>query len=424
MDFVKQRLIIVFVVGWLAYGSTYFLRKPLGVIKSDMENELKFTKSELGLFDTALLLPYALIQIFLGTVGDKFGARKTFGICLILAGFSMITFGNWSSFNILAALLFLNGAFQSLCWATVNKGLGQWVADAQRNYIFGYFGTCPFVGGIIGTAFAVQLQLLYGWRLVHYIPSIICIGMGGLVLLLFKSPKELNTQVPDKESNVSNQKETKPLTSRELWAIPMVPEVSVTVFCLKVVRYAMYMWLPMYLQQYLNYSKTNAGMFSTMFEIGGIAGSATVGLCLKKFFDNKSLFGSTVGTFLSAVGLMIFMLTANWGTTVNSIVMIAVGFLNCGPDIILVSSVPSELGEMDGRNAASAVVGFVNGIGSIGTFLEGPVIGWISQNFGWSGMFYSMILLSLIGTVSCYRAHRIYEIRKNNLSLGNIVVKS
>lgn len=63
MDFVKQRLIIVFVVGWLAYGSTYFLRKPLGVIKSDMENELKFTKSELGLFDTALLLPYALIQV-------------------------------------------------------------------------------------------------------------------------------------------------------------------------------------------------------------------------------------------------------------------------------------------------------------------------------------------------------------------------
>ena len=44
----------------------------------------------------------------------------------------MITFGNWSSFNILAALLFLNGAFQSLCWATVNKGLGQWVSNINK----------------------------------------------------------------------------------------------------------------------------------------------------------------------------------------------------------------------------------------------------------------------------------------------------
>lgn len=28
-----------------------------------MEEELKFTKSQLGLFDSALLLPYALIQV-------------------------------------------------------------------------------------------------------------------------------------------------------------------------------------------------------------------------------------------------------------------------------------------------------------------------------------------------------------------------
>ena len=99
-----------------------------------MENELKFTKSQLGLFDTALLLPYALIQVgfkifdfnfksllnlfffnfktFFGQLGDKFGARRTFGYCLIAAGLAMVTFGNWSSFNVLAFLLFLNGSFQ------------------------------------------------------------------------------------------------------------------------------------------------------------------------------------------------------------------------------------------------------------------------------------------------------------------------
>jgi len=55
-----------------------------------------------------------LKQIFLGSLGDKYGPRKTFGICLILAGLSMITFGNWSDFNVLAGLLFLNGAFQVL----------------------------------------------------------------------------------------------------------------------------------------------------------------------------------------------------------------------------------------------------------------------------------------------------------------------
>jgi OPA family glycerol-3-phosphate transporter-like MFS transporter 1/2 len=104
--------------------------------------------------------------------------------------------------------------------------------------------------------------------------------------------------------------------------------------------------------------------------------------------------------------------------------MILVGILNCGPDIILCGSFPTELGEMDGRNAASAIIGFVNGFGSIGTFIQGPIIGWISDNYGWAGMFYSMIIISLLGSVTCYRAHRIYEIKKRHLTIGNIVVNS
>lgn len=75
MNFIKQKLIIVFFVGWVSYASTYFLRKPLGVIKSDMERDMGFTKSQLGMFDTALLLPYALIQVSLYI-------QTFYGLCL------------------------------------------------------------------------------------------------------------------------------------------------------------------------------------------------------------------------------------------------------------------------------------------------------------------------------------------------------
>jgi sugar phosphate permease len=65
---------------------------------------------------------------------------------------------------------------KSLCWPCANKGLGAWVTDSQRNTIFGYFGTCPFVGGILGTALAVHLQESLGWREVHIYPSIFCVS--------------------------------------------------------------------------------------------------------------------------------------------------------------------------------------------------------------------------------------------------------
>ncbi|CAF1101653.1 unnamed protein product [Rotaria sordida] len=362
MSTVQNRLWTSFIVAWISYALTYFLRKPLGVMKTDLEHDLSLSKFQLGLFDTALLLPYALIQTFFGSLGDRYGARRTFGYGLIGSGMAMITFGWWNDYRLFLLLLFLNGAFQSLCWAAANKGLGAWVTDTQRNFIFGLFGTCPFAGGILGTALAVYIQGKDGWRFVHFQPSIYCIIAGFSVLFLFREPSELNIAVTGKESVTKSSDLRSRMTIMEVCRLPMVKEIAATVFCLKVVRYAIYLWLPLYLKQELNYSTSDAGLFSTMFDVGGVAGSATIGYVLKRFFNNEGCLGAGVETLLSAGTLLSFLAFAKAGITINSILMLITGALNCGADIILCSSVPIEIGEMDGRNAGSAVIGFVNGI--------------------------------------------------------------
>ncbi|KAL8592244.1 hypothetical protein ACOMHN_030919 [Nucella lapillus] len=109
---VRGTQLSIFLIGWTAYALTYFLRKPLGVIKVDMESELSLSKNQLGLLDTALLMPYAVMQMLLGPLGDRYGARRTFGICMVLSALSTMTFGIWSSTSMFALLLFLNGTFQ------------------------------------------------------------------------------------------------------------------------------------------------------------------------------------------------------------------------------------------------------------------------------------------------------------------------
>ncbi|CAF1424119.1 unnamed protein product [Adineta ricciae] len=332
---IRNRLFISFGVAWVSYALTYFLRKPLGIIKTDLEHDLNFSKFQLGLFDTALLLPYALIQTFFGSVGDKYGSRRTFGYGLIGSGIAMITFGWWSDYRLFLLLLFFNGAFQSLCWAAAGKGLGAWVTDAQRNSVFGLFGTCPFAGGIIGTALAVYIQGKDGWRLVHFQPSIFCIVAGFAVLFSFREPSELNMIVPGKDTASKGTDLRTKMTPMELCRLPMVKEIAAGVFCLKVVRYAIYLWLPLYLKQELNYSKSDAGLFSTMFDIGGVAGSATIGFVLKRFFNNEGCVGAGAETLLSAGTLLLFLAFAQSGVTMNSILMLLTGALNCGADIIL-----------------------------------------------------------------------------------------
>jgi MFS family permease len=59
---------------------------------------------------------------------------------------------------------------------------------------------------------------------------------------------------------------------------------------------------------------------------------------------------------------------------------------------------------------------FISGVGSIGTFLEGPVVGWIVAQYGWSAMFTCMILLSVFGAITSFRAARYQRTIKLSLA--------
>ena len=56
-----------------------------------------------------------------------------------------------------------------------------------------------------------------------------------------------------------------------------VPEVTMAGFCLKFARYALYMWLPLFLTEHLNYSLMDAGIISCAFDIGGAIGGPLIG---------------------------------------------------------------------------------------------------------------------------------------------------
>ena len=56
-----------------------------------------------------------------------------------------------------------------------------------------------------------------------------------------------------------------------------VPEVTMAGFCLKFARYALYMWLPLFLTEHLNYSLMDAGIISCAFDIGGAIGGPLLG---------------------------------------------------------------------------------------------------------------------------------------------------
>jgi len=408
MSPLQTRQLLTFAVLWAGYALTYFLRKPLGVIKADLGQMAGLDAAQLGWLDAAMLAPYALAQMGLASAGERLGPRRTLGLGLVAAGLAMVSFGVWGGYAVWAVMLALNGAAQSCCWPACSRALAEWFPDERRNSVFGMFGTSAFAGGILGTALAVYLQAGYGWRVVHVLPSLLCMCFGVLVMLVLRSPEELGVTVHGKESITSNPVSADPmvqqLTWRDVWTIPVVPEAAVSLFFLKLVRYAMYMWLPLFLSTQLRYSQKAAGLLSLAFDVGAVVGSAAVGVAVDRLFRGRALTGCLLSAVASTLGLLLFSVTSSWGVAVNALTLFLGGVFNGGPDTLLSSAIPTELGQRDGRRAAQAASGTVNGFGSVGTFLEGPLLGAIGLRLGWMAVFYAMVASSALSVLCILRA--------------------
>eukprot|EP00111_Clytia_hemisphaerica_P010948 TCONS_00032108-protein len=404
-----NKQILIFSVTWVVYASAYLLRKPLGVIKSDLEALNGLTKADLGWLDSCFLLPYALVSMLLGNLGDKYGSRLVLTTSMIGLGISMMSFGWWSSPITYGVLLFMNGAFQALLWGNCIKALSGWYLPSQKTTMFGLWGTCTFSGGILGTSLAVQIQRIYpkDLKMIFLLPSIWVIFVGILVHYTIKTPEEFGeisiTEEPIlPKDSISEEAPSRNLTFVETWSLPLVPELCWTSFGMKLVRYCLYMWLPMYLNQNLNLSKVKAGMFSTAFEIGGVCGSAMIGIVIDKFLHGRAYLGVFVSLVIAAFSLCLFQLTSKWGLWFNFGFLFLAGACQCGPDSVVSGALASEIGKRE--NAQSAVSGVINGFGSVGSIIEGPFIAVILTQFGWSGTFYAMVILTGITAIAVLKA--------------------
>ena len=409
--------VVMFVILWFAYGSTYLLRKPLGVVKADIQKALEINAVSLGWLDTSLLLPYAGVSLMLGFVGDRLGPRVTLGGGLIIAAVATASISMCESYLSLLMLLAVSGASQALCWPACCAMLGRWFSDAMCNTIFGIFGTCCFVFGMTSITLVVYLQGNYGWRVVFLPSSMFVAVMGMLVLQFGLDPGKRSLVIPGRANAPTEAGSEVSLSILAVWRLSLVPEVSMAMFCVKSVRYALMFWLPLYLLRSLNYSQANAGLISTAFEFGGTIGSGFIGVVVDRWMGRRAILTSALSISASALSLLAFVMLSSWGLVFHVIFLVLAGIFNCGPDVLLAGSVAAEIGECVG--GATAVTGVINGMGSLGTVLEGPLVGLVAANLGWQAMIPLMIILLVLGAIAAFRASNIQA-----RSLGWVKVSS
>merc|ERR1719445_2390230 len=96
---------------------------------------------ELGWCDTALVLPYAAIQILYPGIADRYGPKRVLVCCLALAGLTTLaTYSAPSLFFFMVGLV-TTGALLAPCWPACTKILGLW-SDQHRHLLGRGGGHC------------------------------------------------------------------------------------------------------------------------------------------------------------------------------------------------------------------------------------------------------------------------------------------
>jgi sugar phosphate permease len=385
--------ILVFALTWTAYAAYYFGRKGFPVVKSTLQDRFGLSVGMLGWIDTGYLAAYAVGQFLSGIVGDRIGSRRLIGLGMLGVAAACAAFGLSSAAWIFFILFIVNGLFQSSGWPGTVKAMGAWFTAKERGTVMGVWSTCYQAGGLAATAVATFLFIRYGWRWAFIGPAIF-IAIVGIVNLLLLPERRGATRSTGTNAEATANVET----NNNVLHSPVLWSLSAAYFCIKLIRYSILFWLPYYLNKVLGYSKSQAGYQSISFEVGGIIGSIAIGYISDRYFPGRRRYVASVVAAALAVALLLYTRLAPISVLLNFVGMALVGFCLFGPDTLISGAAAQDLG---GKHDVAKAAGFINGFGSTGAVFQGLVTsGMSTSRFGWNGLFYLFVALSLVSSIA------------------------
>ena len=391
----------IFIASWIAYAGFYCCRKniswtPLPTSSSTFHHGIVSFANLLTLFG----LGYALGQFVSGWLADRYGSRSTLLWGGLLSALSTVLISPHMPPILIIALQTINGFGQGFGWPAINKLFSVWFPHRRRAVITAWWSTSYVLGGFLATALASALSttslvsITTGLRLAIVVPSFVLLLATGYFYWRVKETPEQAGLHPTNNLSVEELVETS--TNKSWMPILRNREIQLLAtmyFFLKMTRYALLFWLPLYLVETQHSSKRIALSTASLFELTGFIGALIAAYVSDKLLQNRRYpVGSTM-MFLAAFAFLLHPLVSTAGWWALSISISIIGILIYGPDVLMAST--AVLDAVPSTQAGRAS-GYVDGVGSIGQMLSPIVVMQCAHWFGWNSIFNLFVVCSLI----------------------------
>lgn len=273
----------------------------------------------------------------------------------------------------------ISSEFWMLCLWAIPYGLGAGSVDASlNNYVALHYESrhmnwlhCMWGVGISVGPYIMSFALTRGMRWNQGYRVVFLLQIILTIILIFSLP--LWKKRTDGTEAVTSEVEAKPLSIREILAIPGAKEIMLTFFCYCALEQTSVLWGSSYMVLHLGITGELAASFTSLFCIGITIGRAISGFMTMKFTDTQMI---RIGMGIILVGVLAILAPIGAGSTLAGLALVGFGCAPIYPCVI--HSTPRHFGT--GRS--QAVIGVQMASAYIGTTVMPPLFGVMSNTVG------------------------------------------
>ena len=268
----------------------------------------------------------------------------------------------------------ISHSFVSLCLWAIPYGLGAGSVDASlNNYVALHYASkhmswlhCMWgIGATLGP-YIMGYVLTKGasWNIGYFVISILQIILTAVLVFSLPKWKKQNSSSEDSAND-------KPLTIKQIFAIPGAKEIMVCFLCYSAIEQTTMLWASSYLNLAKGVDATTAASFASLFCIGITIGRGINGFIAMKLKDNQMI---RMGQGIILIGVIIMLLPLN---KVFSLIAFSLIGLGCAPIYpCIIHSTPEHFGEENSQ----AIIGVQMASAYVGSCLMSPLFGLIADN--------------------------------------------
>jgi MFS family permease len=367
----------------------YVDRGALPMAAHHIQEDLHLTYRQLGMLGSAFFWTYALVQVPMGWLAERYGAHRVLAYGLATWALATMLVGVVSGFVMLFILRLLLGLGESVGFPCTSKILASSVPNQSLGTANGIIAFAYLLGPVAGTFFGGVLMTEFGWR-----TAFVVFGAVSLLWLLpwsrlgAQRPARAATQEADSTQIATNGMILRQLS---LWGTALGHFSSNYTF------YFMLSWLPFYLVHERGFSDLEMTRFvsvayfvNAVFAMGG---GWAIDRYIRRGGATNFIYKLVMGG--CAFGFIICMLCTAVGPRPVALASIFAYQVLCGlqsPGVFAISQI------IAGPAAAGRWVGIQNTIGNLAGIVAPALTGFLLD---WTGGHFTLpfVMAAAVGVV-------------------------